>query len=344
MRLLMTCALAATAIASASSAQTAELKVAYMPCGNVNDKSWSENGYLGLQDAQKTLASSGTTMKLDYTESQPASKVEAAARDYASRGYDIIVLHCGTFSEAAENTARAFPKTTVLYVTAPADTNWPPNFWYYDIAQQEGQFAAGVLAGLTTKVGRVAAIASFDFPAMSRQVEGFILGVRYANEKVKYSRTYIGTWDDAAKAKEAALAAIDAGADVLLADTDQAARGAFSAAEGANVYVVATYADQAALAPKAILGSVLYDYGALMKQMVINAAAGKLEKGKGYYMGIADGYGGWAPNPAMKDVIPAEAQKKFATVLDDIKSRRIKVPELTKPGDADKFDLSTLKK
>jgi basic membrane protein A and related proteins len=235
MRLLMTCALAATAIASASSAQAAELKVAYMPCGNVNDKSWSENGYLGLQDAQKTLASSGTTMKLDYTESQPASKVEAAARDYASRGYDIIVLHCGTFSEAAENTARAFPKTTVLYVTAPADTNWPPNFWYYDIAQQEGQFAAGVLAGLTTKVGRVAAIASFDFPAMSRQVEGFILGVRYANEKVKYSRTYIGTWDDAAKAKEAALAAIDAGADVLLADTDQAARGAFSAAEGANV-------------------------------------------------------------------------------------------------------------
>ena len=73
MRLLMTCALAATAIASASSAQAAELKVAYMPCGNVNDKSWSENGYLGLQDAQKTLASSGTTMKLDYTESQPAS-------------------------------------------------------------------------------------------------------------------------------------------------------------------------------------------------------------------------------------------------------------------------------
>ena len=68
------------------------------------------------------------------------------------------------------NTARAFPKTTVLYVTAPPETKWPPNFWYYDIAQQEGQFAAGVLAGLTTKVGRVAAIASFDFPAMSRQV------------------------------------------------------------------------------------------------------------------------------------------------------------------------------
>ena len=81
MRMLSSFALAATAIACVSAAQAAELKVAYIPCGNVNDKSWSENGYLGHLDAQKTLAASGTTMKLDYTESQPASKVEAAARD-----------------------------------------------------------------------------------------------------------------------------------------------------------------------------------------------------------------------------------------------------------------------
>lgn len=227
MRLLITCAFAATALWSATAAQADELKVAYLPCGNVNDKSWTQVGYEGLLDAQKELAKLGTTMKLDYTESQPASKVEAAARDYASRGYGIIVLHCGTFADAAENTARAFPKTTVLYVTAPSNTNWPPNFWYYDIAQQEVQFAAGVLAALTTKSGRVATVVSFDFPAMSRQVEGFILGVRYANDKVKYSRSVINTWDDAAKAKEAALAAIDAGSDVILADTDQAARGIF---------------------------------------------------------------------------------------------------------------------
>jgi basic membrane protein A and related proteins len=334
----------ASTLTAASAVRAEDLKVAYLPCGTVNDKSWSENGYAGLLGAQKALADKGTTMKLDYTESQPASKVEAAARDYASRGYKIIVLHCGIFSEAALNTARAFPDTTVLYVTEP-DTKgpYPPNFWWYDIAQQEGQFAAGTLAGLTTKAGRVAAIASFDFPAMSRQVEGFLLGVRYANDQVKYSRTYIGTWDDAAKAKEAALAAVDAGADVMLADTDQAARGAFSAAESTNTYVVATYADQSSLAPKAILGSVLYDYGALMKEMVINAASGQLEKGKAYYMGIADGYGGWAPNPAMKDTIPADAQKKIDAVLADIKARRIKVPELTKPGEADKFDLTKLK-
>ena len=68
MRLLITCAFAATALWSATAAQADELKVAYLPCGNVNDKSWTQVGYEGLLDAQKDLAKSGTTMKLDYTE------------------------------------------------------------------------------------------------------------------------------------------------------------------------------------------------------------------------------------------------------------------------------------
>ena len=78
---------------AASAVQAAELKVAYLPCGNVNDKSWSEEWLSWrFKMLRSTLAASGTTMKLDYTESLPPSQVEAAARDYASRGYDIIVF------------------------------------------------------------------------------------------------------------------------------------------------------------------------------------------------------------------------------------------------------------
>jgi basic membrane lipoprotein Med (substrate-binding protein (PBP1-ABC) superfamily) len=124
---------------SATAAQAEELKVAYLPCGNVNDKSWTQVGYEGVLAAQKDLAKSGTTVKLDYTESLSPAQVEAAARDYASRGYNIVVLHCGPFANAAAHTASAFPKTTVLSVEVPTDAERPPNFWYYDIAQQEVQ-------------------------------------------------------------------------------------------------------------------------------------------------------------------------------------------------------------
>src|ERR671913_569604 len=108
MKLIATSAFIVTAVWAAT-VQADELKVAYLPCGNINDKSWSQVGYEGLQAAQADLAAKGTTMTLDYSESQPAAKVEAAARDYASRGYNIVILHCGTFEDAAKNTARAFP-------------------------------------------------------------------------------------------------------------------------------------------------------------------------------------------------------------------------------------------
>ena len=148
---------------------------------------------------------------------------------------------------------------------------------------------------------------------------------------------------DAAKAKEAALAAIDAGSDVILADTDQAARGIFSAAEGANVYVVATYADQASLAPKAILGSVLYDYGALVSKdgcQCRAAANSKKARRITWVLPMASAAG--RPIPPFRTAFPPRPGRSSRASMDDIKTGRIKVPELTKPGDADTFDLSKL--
>ena len=76
MRLLVTCVFVAIASWSATAAQAEELKVAYLPCGNVNDKSWTQVGYEGVLAAQKALAKSGMTMKLDYTESLSPAQVE----------------------------------------------------------------------------------------------------------------------------------------------------------------------------------------------------------------------------------------------------------------------------
>jgi len=72
-----------------------------------------------------------------------------------------------------------------------------------------------------------------------------MLGSRYANPKIQTYQSYINSWDDVGKAKEAAQAKIDSGADVILGATDQASRGIFSATQNAGVYAIASYADQA---------------------------------------------------------------------------------------------------
>jgi basic membrane protein A and related proteins len=320
----------------------AETKVAYLPCGQINDHSWSETGYLGMTQAMEALAAQGVTLKVDYTESLQPAQVEAAARDYAARGYNPVVLHCGTFSGAALNAAKAFPGTKFMVSTAPDTKDLPKNFWFYDASQQEASFIAGYLGGLVSKKARVGAIGGFDFPALARQVEGFRLGARYANPKIRSYATYINSWEDAGKAKEAAQAQIDSGADVIFAATDQAARGAFTAAENSDVYAIASYTDQASLAPKAILASVLYDYPSLVKMMVVNAVLDKLEPGKIYQVGVAGGIGELAPNGPLYGALPNEVRGKVTAVIEAIKSGKLKVPQLTKAGESEGIDIATL--
>jgi basic membrane protein A len=330
------------AIAFVPPAQAKDVKVAYLPCGQINDHSWSETGYEGMKLAQQALAADGIQMTLDYTESLQPSQVEPAARDYAARGYAAVVLHCATFSGGAIGAAKAYPNTKFLVSTAPETKDLPKNFWGYDASQQEASFIAGYLGGLMSKNGRVGVIGGFDFPALVRQVEGFRLGARFANPKMKSYATYINSWDDAGKAKEAAQAQIDSGADVVFTATDQAARGAFTAAENSNAFAIASYTDQANLAPKNILASVLYDYPKLVKTMVVMAVEDKLEVGKTYMMGVNDGVGEIKFNPELDSTIGATTKAKVVALAADIKSGKLKVPMLSKPNEAESVNLEVL--
>lgn len=203
---------------------------------------------------------------------------------------------------------------------------------------------AGYLAASMSKSGAIGEIGAFTFPALVRQMEGFKLGVRYTNPKIKILSAYINSFDDAGKAKEAAQAQLDSGADLLFAATDQAARGIFSAAQDAGAYAIASYSDQSKLAPKAILASVIYDYAPLVKFMVINAHEHKLTPGKFYMFGVAAGVGQMILNPALEDKIPNEVKQHIATLQDDLKAGRLVIPNFSKPGESDAIDLKSLRK
>jgi basic membrane protein A len=88
-------ALSTVPFGSTADAQGAKpFKVAYIPCGRINDQSWSQAGYEGVLAAKKDLG-----IEFAYSESVPPADVEAAARDYAAKGFNLVMLHCGTFTD-----------------------------------------------------------------------------------------------------------------------------------------------------------------------------------------------------------------------------------------------------
>jgi basic membrane protein A and related proteins len=292
-------------------------KLAYIPCGRINDQSWSQAGYEGVLAAQKELG-----IEIAYSESVPPADVEAAARDYASKGYNLVMLHCGTFTDQGLKVARDFPNTWFEVTSA---TQVPSNVISINLGQQEGSFAVGALVGLTTKTNKIGAIVAFNTLGFNRQVEGFRLGARFVNPKIDLYVTYINSAEDAAKAKEAALAQIDAGADIILAATDQAATGVFRAGDERGKYVIAKYANQNATAPRVILGSLLYNQATLVSNLIKSVASGAA-KGEVQEPGINQDVGTFVENSALMQNVPVEARECMALIRQGIIDGSIKVP------------------
>lgn len=331
---------AGTTLGAASAAQAQDVKVAYIPCGQINDGSWSEAGYIGVKAAKDALAKAGINVTIESSESLPPSQAEVAARDYAKRGYQTVVLHCGTFADAAYNAGKDFPNTHFLIAVAPRST---ANVWSYTPAMQDISFIAGYLAAKMSKTGAVGVVASYNFSNITWQAEGFRLGARYANPGIKTYSNYINSFDDAGKAKEAAQAEIDSGADVIYSATDQASRGVYAAAEANSVLAMASYSDQSQISPKTVLTSALADIPLLLDTMVEGSVKGTLMPSKTYAVGMAGGIGALAMNPKLADTIPPDVMVEVQTLTTDIKGGKLKIPALSEPGKAESFDMAQLK-
>ena len=335
MKTLFRLPLVLAALVAMSAGALAAGKAAYIPCGQVNDGSWSQAGYEAMLVAQKRIG-----LKFDHVESPAPADVENIGRDFARKGYNPIVFHCATFVKAARKIAVAFPKTSILLSTGTEPV--PANLAIY-MPQHEYAFMGGVLAGLMTKSNVVGAVNSFKFPELNREIEGYKLGVRFVNPKAKILSTFINSWTDVGKAKTAAVAQLDLGADVIAGITDRAAIGAIKAAQERGAYSIGFYADLNHVAPDSVLTSIVLYYTKMLADLVVTAAEGKME-GKVYHYTAADGYVGMSGYGGTAAKVPAEVKARVKEINDMILAGKIELPFLPGEDDAYKVDLKSIVK
>jgi basic membrane lipoprotein Med (substrate-binding protein (PBP1-ABC) superfamily) len=93
-----------------------------------------------------------------------------------------------------------------------------PNFSVFDNYIQEPAFLSGMIAGGMTKSNKIGMVGGFPIPEVNRLMNAFMAGAKEVNPKVEFSVSFINSWFDPPKAKEAAFAMIDKGADVMYAE------------------------------------------------------------------------------------------------------------------------------
>jgi basic membrane protein A len=310
-------------------------RVAYIPCGRINDGGFSQEGWDALQQASELY-----DLELAYTESPAVADVERIARTYAEEGYNMVFLYCGSFSDAASAAAVDFPD---VWFGAYLLSELGENTFSIDGQSQETTFMAGVVAAMMTETKKLGVIAGFDFPGLTRQVEGFRLGARYINPDIETSVVYINSWEDVAAGYEAALAMIDNEVDIILTCTDQASEGIYKAAKENDLYAIGNYADQHDLSPGTILTSVVPDNTSLIMWMVELGVNGELEAN--IYQNKDKPFGKLAPFYELDSEVPQEVKDKLEEVRSAISDGSLVIPGtdvLGAPDSAATVDLESL--
>jgi basic membrane protein A len=242
----------------------------------VNDLAFSQSMYDGLVKVQNEMGKD--KFQFVYQDNMfVVGDAAAAIRDYATKGYDLVIAHGSQFGASLADIAPDFPKTAFAWGTAvdTFESKGVKNISAYTVASDQGGYVEGVIAAKLSKSGTVGAIGPVPAGDGKLTIEGFLAGAKATNPNIKTQQQYTNDFSNAALMSQAAQTMIAAGADVLTG-TSQAVTGAIAVAKDKNVLWFGNQSAQTSLAPKIVVANQVYDWTPFLKQMISNTQSGKL--------------------------------------------------------------------
>ena len=195
--------------------------------GEVDDKSFNQSAWEGVKQAETELGAI-----VNYVETKDAKDYAANMQLFIDKGYDVIVTVGFALGTATVEVAKANP--TVLFVGVDQG-QWAetvPNVAGLIFDEGKSGFLAGILAGMLSESGTVAAVLGTDLiPPVVFFNLGYIAGAKYVDPAINVISTYHpGGLDVAFTDPEwgaaTAKQALEQGADVVFGAGGKTGNGA----------------------------------------------------------------------------------------------------------------------
>ena len=297
-----------------STARTADkIKVAGVHASPV-ENAWNSRIHLALNSAAKDGL-------IDYvfSESVSATDYPRAMREYADQGAQLIWGESYAVETEARQVATDYPKTAFLIGSSGGPQG--DNFGVFGTRVHEACYLAGMLGAKLSKTGTFGSVGGYPIPEVNLVINAFRAGVMELRPDAKFLNGFIGTWFDPAKAKEAALAQIDAGADVLYGERI----GTADACKERGVLAVGSLIDFTPQYPGTVFANAVWNFRPTIDAIVADVAAGK-PVGRDYTEYSFMKYGG-AELVYTKDNIPADSIAAMEAKQAAIKAGTFEVPQ-----------------
>ncbi len=181
---------------------------------------------------------------------------------------DIIFGDAFGNEEAVRKVAKDYPEIAFVFGSGLGPSE--PNLSVFDNWIHEPAYLSGLLAGGLSKSGKIGVVGGYPVPEVNRIVNAFIQGAKEANPKAEVLVTFLNSWFDPAAAKEAALAQVDSGADVLFAERF----GVIEAAQEKKLLAFGSMSDQNELAPDTVVSGPVWNMEPTIEYVLKAVGAG----------------------------------------------------------------------
>ncbi|MEL7610145.1 MAG: BMP family protein [Bacillota bacterium] len=297
-------------------AAAAKGKVALVLNGNISDGGWSQQPYEALVQAGKDF-----DLDIAYTEQVPANEAVQVMKTYAEDGYNLILSNDSSFTDALLEVSAQYPDTMFVGCNQPeVGDNLMCARLDYAI---NGTLSAIVMGDFTKtkKVGFIAAMQTAHVDSTTREMRKKLAEIDPA---IELQVVYSGDWYDVNKAKQAAVALLDGGCDVVANSIAGAITAVAQEAKARGCYAIGWTGDDTDKDPDTILVCVLESnykvfYYAIQACMV----DGQYKPGDALHFGLKEdavgaGTFGNAVTQATKDKVMAEVEGiKNGTIVVD---------------------------
>ncbi|WP_170431141.1 BMP family protein [Ruegeria arenilitoris] len=278
-RVLLAAVAAASTLYSAGLAAAETVKVAAIYTLPV-EQQWISR----IHKALNTAAERGD-IEYVFSENVANTDYERVMREYAEQGAQLIVGEVFGLERAARKVAKDYPDTAFLMGSSFGPV--APNFSVFDNWIHEPSYLTGMVAGAATESNVIGMVGGYAIPEVNRLMNAFMDGAREVNPDVTFLVTFIDSWYDPPKAKESAIAMMDAGADIMYAERF----GVSDAAVERGVKAVGNVIDTSGDYPGTIMASALWHMEPTIDKAIANVANGSFEAADyGQYSFM--GYGG----------------------------------------------------
>ncbi|WP_144636959.1 BMP family protein [Bordetella genomosp. 13] len=257
----------------------------------------------------KALNAAKDRGEIDYAFSENVSNAdyERVVRQYAEQGNKFIVGEAFAVESAARKVAKDYPGTAFLMGSSGKPQ--APNFSVFDNYIQEPAYLTGMIAGGMTKTHRIGLVGGYPIPEVNRLMQAFMAGAKEVDPQVEFTVSFIGSWFDPPKAKEAAFAMIDKGADVLYAERF----GVSDAAKERGKLAIGNVVNTQQQYPETVVASALWNMEPTIEHALGQVKAGTFKaEDYGQYSLMKFKGSELAPLGTFEGKVPAELMAKVA--------------------------------